>query len=126
MLPFVVDFCEHICIFRHALALDERRVKFQPEYIHEGASHTLDEILVHGDDITNTEYMYSILRYLFSLGWRPVKGQNPRLVSQTSDKDATPWAKHCNANIKEVWFAGTHSDMSVQQGFSFTDTIRLI
>jgi hypothetical protein len=24
---------EHICIFRHALALDERRVKFLPEYV---------------------------------------------------------------------------------------------
>lgn len=26
----------HICFFRHALALDERRVKFLPEYIHGG------------------------------------------------------------------------------------------
>jgi hypothetical protein len=29
---------EHICIFRHALALDERRVKFLPEYVGGGAS----------------------------------------------------------------------------------------
>ncbi|KAJ7715230.1 hypothetical protein B0H16DRAFT_1230379, partial [Mycena metata] len=29
---------EHICIFRHALALDERRVKFLPEYVSGGAS----------------------------------------------------------------------------------------
>ena len=27
---------EHICYFRHALALDERRVKFLPEYAHGG------------------------------------------------------------------------------------------
>ena len=23
---------DHVCVFRHALALDERRVKFSPEY----------------------------------------------------------------------------------------------
>ncbi|KAJ7883698.1 hypothetical protein B0H14DRAFT_2339403, partial [Mycena olivaceomarginata] len=28
----------HICFFRHALALDERRVKFLPEYIGTGCS----------------------------------------------------------------------------------------
>ncbi|KAJ6570941.1 hypothetical protein DFH09DRAFT_1153410, partial [Mycena vulgaris] len=29
---------KHICIFRHALALDERRVKFLPEYVAGGGS----------------------------------------------------------------------------------------
>ncbi|KAJ7939382.1 hypothetical protein B0H13DRAFT_1850682 [Mycena leptocephala] len=29
---------QHICIFRHALALDERRVKFLPEYVAGGGS----------------------------------------------------------------------------------------
>ncbi|KAJ7357885.1 hypothetical protein DFH08DRAFT_436982 [Mycena albidolilacea] len=50
---------EHICIVRHALALDERRVKFLPEYINHG-------------DITST---------------------SPPI------------------DIKEVWFAGSHSDI---------------
>jgi hypothetical protein len=30
---------EHICIIRHALALDERRVKFLPEYVDGGNSN---------------------------------------------------------------------------------------
>ncbi|KAJ7499764.1 hypothetical protein FB451DRAFT_1118877 [Mycena latifolia] len=50
----------HICIFRHALALDERRVKFIPEYI----DHDMGL----------------------------VPGAHP-------------------VDVKEVWFAGTHSDM---------------
>lgn len=29
----LVDSCDHICYFRHALALDECRVKFMPECI---------------------------------------------------------------------------------------------
>ncbi|KIK95043.1 hypothetical protein PAXRUDRAFT_411019 [Paxillus rubicundulus Ve08.2h10] len=48
---------EHICFFRHALALDERRVKFLPEYVYGG----------------QTESAYG--------------------------------------KVKEVWFAGSHSDV---------------
>jgi hypothetical protein len=33
-----VDGEDHTCVFRHALALDERRVKFLPEYRYGGAS----------------------------------------------------------------------------------------
>ncbi|KAJ7852645.1 hypothetical protein B0H14DRAFT_2444613, partial [Mycena olivaceomarginata] len=50
---------EHICTVRHALALDERRVKFLPEYIN------------HGD----------------------------------------PTSTSLPIDIKEVWFAGSHSDI---------------
>jgi hypothetical protein len=32
------DTAEHICYFRHALALHERRVKFLPEYVCRGDS----------------------------------------------------------------------------------------
>lgn len=70
MLPRIVDCYDHIGYFRHALALDERRVKFLPEYVHEGASHTPHE--------------------------RKFVGQ-----------------RECTADIKEVWFAGTHSDVYV-------------
>lgn len=34
---------KHVCYFRHALALDERRVKFLPEYVHGGATATHEE-----------------------------------------------------------------------------------
>jgi hypothetical protein len=55
----------HVCIFRHALALDERRVKFLPEYVNGGLGPDASE---HLDG------------------------------SKRGD-------------VKEVWFAGTHSDM---------------
>ncbi|KAJ8515493.1 hypothetical protein ONZ45_g7105 [Pleurotus djamor] len=35
-LPETVSGMGHVCAFRHALALDERRVKFQPEYANGG------------------------------------------------------------------------------------------
>ncbi len=31
-LPGTNDGMQHVCYFRHALALDERRVRFQPEF----------------------------------------------------------------------------------------------
>ncbi|KAJ7328307.1 hypothetical protein DFH08DRAFT_709712, partial [Mycena albidolilacea] len=54
----------HICIFRHALALDERRVKFLPEYV-DGGSSTAS-----------------------------TAGEKGRAI-----------------DVKEVWFAGSHSDI---------------
>ena len=38
MLPGTVDGMDSACYFRHALALDERRVKFLPEYVWGGTS----------------------------------------------------------------------------------------
>ncbi|KAF4616714.1 hypothetical protein D9613_008834 [Agrocybe pediades] len=63
MLPGTVNGMKHVCFFRHALALDERRVKFLPEYANGG------------------------------------KGP---------DEEATSGPI---PHTKEVWFAGTHSDI---------------
>jgi len=63
LLPGTIDGMKHVCYFRHSLALDERRVKFLPEFAYGGSG-------IPKEDLT---------------------GKIPR--------------------IKEVWFAGTHSDM---------------
>src|ERR1700761_1292098 len=34
---------KHVCVFRHALALDELRVKFLPEYANGGAGPQVDD-----------------------------------------------------------------------------------
>jgi uncharacterized protein (DUF2235 family) len=34
--PTTVDGMDHVCVFRHALALDELRVKLLPEYVNGG------------------------------------------------------------------------------------------
>lgn len=72
-LPGTTDGMKHITVFRHALALDERRVKFLPEYAYEGCSLPLgkdaDDEVRHGNKF-----------------------------------DSSP-------DTKEIWFAGTHSDM---------------
>ncbi|KDQ54511.1 hypothetical protein JAAARDRAFT_135184, partial [Jaapia argillacea MUCL 33604] len=68
-MPGTDTFNDYVCYFRHALALDERRVKFLPEYIRGGDT-------VHG-------------------GSGVESGRSrPR--------------------IKEVWFAGCHSDMNTE------------
>ncbi|KZV80601.1 hypothetical protein EXIGLDRAFT_629887 [Exidia glandulosa HHB12029] len=69
-LPGTTRGMGHICYFRHALALHERRVKFQPE---------------------------------FSCGGL---GPDP-LDTSTGEKMVKPFYAH----TKEVWFAGSHSQM---------------
>ncbi|KAL0960508.1 hypothetical protein HGRIS_005546 [Hohenbuehelia grisea] len=61
-LPETTTGMRHVCAFRHALALDERRVKFLPEYANGGRG------------------------------------------AKNTDKAST-------GDVKEVWFAGAHSDI---------------
>ncbi|KAJ8481649.1 hypothetical protein ONZ45_g15247 [Pleurotus djamor] len=42
-LPETVTGMGHVCAFRHALALDEKRVKFQPEYVNGGLGPLLTD-----------------------------------------------------------------------------------
>ena len=65
LFPGTVSGMKHVCYFRHALALDERRIKFLPEYAYGG-------------------------------------------TSQPGTADSDTWDSR---HTKEVWFAGTHSDM---------------
>ncbi|KAJ7202268.1 hypothetical protein GGX14DRAFT_570775 [Mycena pura] len=71
-LPLTTS-ADHICHFRHALALDERRVRFLPEYVHSTPPKVTED---HED-----------------LEKRSASSQEPKRTS------------------KEVWFAGTHSDI---------------
>ncbi|KAG1836938.1 hypothetical protein DFJ58DRAFT_669234, partial [Suillus subalutaceus] len=65
------DTCDHVCYFRQALALDERRVKFLPEYVYGGMSNRSD--------------------------WHKYQVSTPPPTDE--------------GRIKEVWFAGSHSDV---------------
>lgn len=71
-LPGTTSGMKHLSYFRHALALDERRVKFLPEYAYEGSSLP-DEMDAAAEEA----------------------------------RDRLSRSPH----TKEVWFAGTHSDV---------------
>lgn len=83
----------HACHFRHALALDELRVKFMPEYFHEmnsqrgGSNDNISKYIIQKTEQTNTDQCTSP-------------------VTENSEKTM-------GSEIKEVWFAGTHSDVCV-------------
>ncbi|KAJ7683886.1 hypothetical protein B0H17DRAFT_1073503, partial [Mycena rosella] len=115
---------EHICIFRHALALDERRVKFLPEYVDGGNSNSSPE-----NGLARNASM------MIGSGKKPgapisARGTEQSWVSQESkiDRKSTGASKEGKfsaadlpeprstsrrrvTNTKEVWFAGTHSDI---------------
>ena len=44
MLPGTLDGMTHVCHYRHALALDERRVRFIPEYAYGGSAKPVKPI----------------------------------------------------------------------------------
>ncbi|OCH91825.1 hypothetical protein OBBRIDRAFT_871792, partial [Obba rivulosa] len=85
VLPGTADGMNHVCIFRHALALDERRVKFLPEYVNQGLSV--------GEPETSKD---------------KVSEQVPGSSRPEFPGASQPQSPH----TKEVWFVGTHSDMA--------------
>ncbi|KJA23408.1 hypothetical protein HYPSUDRAFT_39890 [Hypholoma sublateritium FD-334 SS-4] len=107
MLPGTVDGMRHVCYFRHALALDERRVKFLPEYAYGGlASKPLYKAM-------NLEIKHPF-RWMFSKPWSNRRNQdtetstNPSISPQDTMKNE---ANGGSPQTLEVWFAGTHSDI---------------
>ncbi|KAJ7151489.1 hypothetical protein C8R46DRAFT_485700 [Mycena filopes] len=79
---------EHICIFRHALALDERRVKFLPEYV--AGDHSIPP--------------------LGSEGASNLLSRGATLAAPESSSEANV-GEGTIVDAKEVWFAGCHSDI---------------
>ncbi|KAL0574792.1 hypothetical protein V5O48_007165 [Marasmius crinis-equi] len=73
-LPLTALGMTHVCYFRHALALHERRVKFLPEYAQGGAG--------------------------------PVKEDGESAMPTRDGMSSSKMPR-----VKEVWFAGTHSDI---------------
>ena len=96
-LPFT-DKTDHVCFFRHALALDEGRVKFIPEYLSspvkpiEYGKHGSTSLIADKDSDETTGDS------------RP----NSRIASGISKKSSQveTWR-----SAKEVWFSGSHSDV---------------
>jgi hypothetical protein len=92
---------DHLCLFRHALALDEHRVKFLPEYVHGGESSARGSVSQrhmndgHADGPGRTPEM-------------DLREDNTHDV-KVEGKDEAMALPH----VKEVWFAGSHSDVCV-------------
>ncbi|KAL0958056.1 hypothetical protein HGRIS_000233 [Hohenbuehelia grisea] len=86
----------YVCTFRHALALDERRVKFSPEYWN-GARSILTTEQQELDDSLSEQQVRHPIRHHSTFGQEP------------SSKHAHRVQAH--PDVKEVWFAGSHSDI---------------
>ena len=110
MLPRTVDGMKHVCFFRHALALDERRVKFSPEYAHGGSATSAKpdyknpSSADHGSSEQGTGNNPSTMN----------EGEANKDISTCDEVDHSQGVNKVTVKhpqTLEVWFAGTHSDM---------------
>ncbi|EDR04490.1 uncharacterized protein LACBIDRAFT_391733 [Laccaria bicolor S238N-H82] len=108
MLPRIVDGMKHVCFFRHALALDERRVTFLPEYAYGGSA-----TCANPDDKNPS----SVNHGSSDNGNKPStinEGEATKDISTSDDVDRSQGMNKVTAKhpqTLEVWFAGTHSDI---------------
>ncbi|KAL6307390.1 hypothetical protein BKA93DRAFT_104554 [Sparassis latifolia] len=77
---------DHICQVRHALALDERRVKFNPEFF----------------EPSTTAATRSYVSSKVGPSWNLLNG-----LERNGEREGA------YTHLKEVWFSGCHSDVSV-------------
>ena len=87
LLPRTNDGMRHVCYFRHALALDERRVMFLPLYAYGDST---------GPPVT-------------SFSEETIPSKEPSKISQGSAANLNSMINH--PHTLEVWFAGTHFEM---------------
>ena len=119
MLPRTIDGMSHVCYFRHALALDERRVKFLPEYARGGKSNppveAEDQVASpvtprsphkenNRESTGNSDFTIPSNEPSDSVPHIDDEAVNDRLEARMKPTRKRP-------HTKEVWFAGTHSDM---------------
>jgi hypothetical protein len=108
MLPGTIDGMKHVCFFRHALALDERRVKFLPEYAYGGSATGPKP-----DD----KNLSSVNHRSSEKGNNPSTGNDGETTEDISPSDEVDRSQGMkkmtvkHPQTLEVWFAGTHSDM---------------
>ena len=94
MLPRTIDGMGHVCYFRHALALDERRVKFTPEYVYGGGTKPSTGNKSSTAGRANAP---------------PTKDEDVAEPLEVGKEQGEFTRKR--PHTMEVWFAGTHSDM---------------
>ena len=101
-LPFVANNTS-IRVFRHAIALDEHRAKFMPNFYHSSEQEQKEmlaniEAHKHGRDATLVSERSS----------RKKKRPNHRKTESQRHEDAINARKGTATDAKEVWFAGCH------------------
>ena len=102
MLPRTIDGMKHVCFFRHALALDERRVKFLPEYAYGGSAKSDNENPSSANHRSSENCNNSSTRN---------EGETTKGISPSDGVDRSQGMNKVHPHTLEVWFAGTHSDM---------------
>jgi hypothetical protein len=116
---------KHVCYFRHALALDERRVKFLPEYAYGGSATSptvpedmkfspVDQEFTHHNDNTPSTGNKDDSSIVKEPSDDRPPAENETVVNRLQARtESTTKPPH----TIEVWFAGTHSDMYVRSLF---------
>ena len=128
LLPGTIDGMKHVCYFRHALALDERRVKFLPEYAYGGSATppTRPEdkkVLPVNHKYTHNDISPSTRSEDDCIVAKGPSGNDPTADTEAianrsqvgKESMATP------PHTIEVWFAGTHSDMYAHSLFQYNE-----
>lgn len=114
-----------VTYFRQALALDERRAKFQPEYWHREAKPEKDAAhwITYKHKQNGTGLLDALreegsagdmLRRISSVGKRSDRDSDSSSENNTIELESSEFLRKTVNGVlvvKECWFSGVHSDM---------------
>ncbi|KDR76655.1 hypothetical protein GALMADRAFT_139557 [Galerina marginata CBS 339.88] len=119
MFPRTIDGMKHVCYFRHALALDERRVKFLPEYANGGSgppppakSEEMGCSPIDQSAMEETKHSPTFNEEGTSFEDTAASNAAPaRDFGVVGGSQIEEKSTEAPPQTLEVWFAGTHSDI---------------
>ncbi|QRV94548.1 choline transport protein [Ceratobasidium sp. AG-Ba] len=103
-----------ISVFRHAVALDERRGKFKAHLWGQGPGYeekTGDRKHENCDKPESYGWISTMRNSIPSRIWAQNTANFHTSTRKNGHDFATPEERRHKTNVKEVWFAGTHSDV---------------
>ncbi|KAJ7774479.1 hypothetical protein DFH07DRAFT_986247, partial [Mycena maculata] len=101
---------DHVCIVRHALALDERKVNLLSAYA--GSDASPPPIFIENDESASADTKISTETKIVDEVGKSISKFSHKLGRRAESMDIQiSEARKNPRDLKEVWFAGTHTDM---------------
>ncbi|KAL0056984.1 hypothetical protein AAF712_016398 [Marasmius tenuissimus] len=118
-LPMTVEGMQHVCYFRHALALDERRIKFLPDYACGGGSPISDS--GKNSSMPHTKEVWFVGTH------SDIGGGNADNAALNNNRPALRWmsqeAEKAGLHIENLFVGSSTNDPTMKDGAEIKESL---
>ncbi|KAJ8094999.1 hypothetical protein PM082_010217 [Marasmius tenuissimus] len=119
-LPMTMEGMQHVCYFRHALALDERRIKFLPDYACGGGSPISDS--GKNSSMPHTKEVWFVGTH------SDIGGGNADNTALNNNRPALRWmsqeAARAGLRIEDLFVGSSTNDPTMKDGAEIQESLK--